>query len=263
MPRPNYFIGIRLNSPGFYTVMATIQSLLVQKYPALSRCLVSLEKLHLTCFVMTLSSTEEIQSACDVFDSSRSFIANKISALTSKELSFSKIDVFPSKVIFTSPDEGDAMVALREIVLHLKQKFLEHPLLSRGMDSHSHSEWTPHVTIAKTSADKRNGRKLKIGQQHAAYFSIDRAEVLDQLARERVPLSVIDLLSMQGEAADKYYLSVRCINLLDGYEERSLDHPPPVERDSFGQDDAEQLLSSSVGVGDGYKTARNAESNKT
>ena len=215
MSRPNYFIGIRLNSPGFDAVMASIQSLLVQKYPSLSKCLVPLEKLHLTCFVMNLASQEEIQSACCIFDASRGFIAERMSKLASKSLSFSRVDVFPTKVIFTSPDDCETMDALKEITLYLKQTFKEHSLFS---DDDNQIDWTPHVTIAKTSADRRNGRKLKIQQGHADYFSIEQPDVLHRLASEMVPLSVIELLSMERMATDKYYLSIHTIDLLDAME---------------------------------------------
>jgi 2'-5' RNA ligase len=218
MSRPNYFIGIRLNSPGFYAAMAAMQSLLVQKYPSLSRCLVPLEKLHLTCFVMNLASQEEIQSARSIFDASRGFIAEKMSKLASKSLSFSRVDVFPTKVIFTSPDECETMDALREITLHLKHTFQQHSLWSDV----NHIDWTPHVTIAKTSADRRNGRKLKIQQSHSDYFSIEQPGVLHQLASEMVPLSVIELLSMERMASDKYYLSIHTIDLLDSMEDDSV-----------------------------------------
>lgn len=219
MSRPNYFIGIRLNSPAFYSVMASIQSLLVHKYPSLSKCLVPLEKLHLTCFVMNLASQEEIQSACSVFDASRCFIAEKMSKVSSKSLSFSRVEVFPTKVIFTSPDNCETMDTLKEIRLYLKQTFQEHSLWSDGSN---HIDWTPHVTIAKTSADRRNGHKLKIQQGHSDYFSIEQPGVLHQLASEMVPLSVIELLSMEGMASDKYYRSIHTIDLLDAMKDNSV-----------------------------------------
>jgi len=164
---------------------------------------------------MNLASQEELQAACSIFDASRGLIVEKMSQIACKSLSFSKVEVFPSKVIFTSPDNSQTMDVLREITLYLKQIFQDNSLLS---NNDNFIEWIPHVTIAKTSADRRNGRKLKITQVHSDYFNIEQAGVLNRLASERVPLSVIEILSMEGMASDKYYVSIRTINLLDTME---------------------------------------------
>ena len=67
-----------------------------------------------------------------------------------------------------------------------------------------YQQWLPHATIAKTSADQKNGRRIKFHQEH---ITSCETEFLDM----EINLNRLDLLEMAKVDADGYYKSVATI----------------------------------------------------
>ena len=66
-------------------------------------------------------------------------------------------------------------------------------------------QWLPHATIAKTSADQKNGRQIKFYQEHITNCE---TEFLDM----EINLNRLDLLEMaKVDSSDGYYKSVATI----------------------------------------------------
>jgi hypothetical protein len=191
----------------------------------------NINKLHLTSFVLTLQSSEQIQAASDCLHAFQPTLQELLSA-SSKELEFRDIGNFSTKVLYTSPVPGECLRQLGQVVGALEARFRDAGLLSTAVEP---KEWVPHCTILKTSYDRRNGRNLKIKpdayqdcEQWFRYrngkIPVTSADGSTQAMREDdfngdtctkeaqregivVPLSTIDLLSMQEVQSDGYYRS--------------------------------------------------------
>lgn len=202
--RPNYFVGIRLQCPLFAESIENIQNDLKQRCPDLTKCCVSLSKLHLTCFVMQLDSTS-VNLAKDVFLSLASDIQQDIRC-HERQLSFKNVGRFKTNVLYAEPLPDNTILALNRLTQLISNAFIEHELLGND-ERYKLVEWKPHVTIAKTSADRKRGRYLKIRDTDC--------EGLDRHFNDmiRCPLSTIDLLSMTEIDEDGYYKSVASISL--------------------------------------------------
>jgi hypothetical protein len=198
----------------------------------------NISKLHLTCFVLALPSPEQIQAASDCLRAFQPTMQELLST-SSKELTFRAVGNFTTKVLYTSPVPGVCLQLLDQAVSSLEASFRDAGLLSAAVEQ---KEWVPHCTILKTSYDRKNGRNLKIKPD--AYEGCERwfrypngvipsdiavttvlADAADgaKIALEGndaagassdapqegvvVPLTTIDLLSMQEVQSDGYYRS--------------------------------------------------------
>jgi hypothetical protein len=193
---PNYFIGIRLSCPIFKELVINMQKDISTKFPQFKKCLTSPHKLHLTCFVLELSSAGDVDAATECFLACKSYIHNMLAALAIEHgasfrppgLLFNKISTFNSKVLFLSPQATSnpkggnveqlpqplqhtlTLDLLTDITAHLTQQFEGALLIPSENKKESRSKvaktskdtitssWKPHCTIAKTSADRRHGR---------------------------------------------------------------------------------------------------------
>ena len=236
MSRPNFFVGIRIQSESLAAAVKKIQDHVLQQDSSLNKCRMNTDKLHLTCFVATLHSEEEKNLACLILQSFQNDLGNMCNS-ASWELSFREIHNFTTKVLYCAPEASETLELLREIKEILETRFRDSGI--NGLPpAASKDAWTPHCTILKTSYDRRNGRKLKISpelysdcekmlhQTHTIALpsapdsngALDSNSLIDSTTRMvdfaeesvrgvTVPLTTIDLLSMREVQADGYYRS--------------------------------------------------------
>ena len=199
MSRPNYFLGIKLNTLEFQAKVSSIQAGILERNPALRKCFTQAKKLHITHFVMTLQE-DQVEKAANVLSDCQPLI-DELFCECVLELRFNSFGSFRKNVLFTHPEQSPTLDALQILTQRLQEKFREHNLLLE-----TNNDWKPHVTIAKTSADRRHGRKLKIRAED--YDGLH--EILDNID---VPLTTVDLLSMQEIDESGYYKSFASVEL--------------------------------------------------
>jgi hypothetical protein len=210
---PNYFIGIRLNCPIFQKYIEAIQDEIKNSSPHLSKCMTSSRKLHLTSFVLELRDPDFLQQAVNCFESCASAVKAIADRISEKALQFNSLNRFTSNVLFVAPMEDACLLCLKEISIAIATAFSEIALIPQDCLDRM-SLWQPHATIAKTSADRsKAGKKLKI--LASDYESCDSIAVFSKELPVVVPLSTIDLLSMQHMDKDGYYSSLASISLVD------------------------------------------------
>jgi hypothetical protein len=207
---PNFFFGVRLLSPPFYDRISAIQSEIVSNAPQLRKCLTSPKKLHLTCFVLELPCNEDVQAAIDSFQNCETAILGTLRdvAPPNRILRFNSLSAFGKNVLFAAPIEDNVVHALQEVT-----SILSNCLMERGLyqEKSPVKKWTPHATIAKTSADRKNGRKLSILKKD---YESCRNKFDDGDNLVAVQLTTLDLLSMTEMDADGYYKSYAQISLI-------------------------------------------------
>jgi hypothetical protein len=163
----------------------------------------------------------------------------EILSASTKELTFCDIGNFTTKVLYTSPTPGECLTLLGQATEELETHFRDAGLLSAAVGQ---KEWVPHCTILKTSYDRKNGRNLKIKpdayEDCERFFRYPNGVVPTDSAGSTqpvdltvvpgaacltphssggagdahpggiaVPLTTIDLLSMQEVQSDGYYRS--------------------------------------------------------
>lgn len=199
MSQPNFFLGIKLNTLEFQEKVSSIQAAILERNPALRKCLTPTKKLHITHFILTLQE-DNVEKAAKVLNECQPLI-DELFCECLFELRFRSFGSFRKNVLFTHPEQSPTLDTLRILTQRLKEKFVEHNLLLEASD-----DWKPHVTIAKTSADRKNGRKLKIKAED--YDGLQ--DILDNIG---VPLTTVDLLSMQEMDESGYYKSYASVEL--------------------------------------------------
>jgi 2'-5' RNA ligase len=201
--RPNYFIGFKLTHPEFVHVIKDVQAAMLSTHPHLGKCITSADKLHITSVVMGLKNTDELSAAISCFKDCQPRILEAIGSLGPFHINFGKISSFGSKVLFLEPLSDESSTIMRVIHRLFEESFLNHePKLSIDRKGEL-DEWIPHATIMKTSADKRNGRRLSIPKDD---FLINEDRI-----QMSVPVVSIDLLSMTEKDASGYYKSYASI----------------------------------------------------
>ena len=191
--RPNFFVALRLTSKPLIDSVSKIQSGLVSREPKLSASIVKPSKLHLTFFVMHIVSREHIEKATLLVNNCQSAVDEFFPDYPST-ISFRNFGNFGKKVLFLSVENGPTLDKLEQLGKYMYDKFLE-----AGLVPSVGYEFVPHVTIAKTSADKKN-KKLSILPSHFAGLE-------SELDGNPVVLECIDLLAMTQQDEDGYYKS--------------------------------------------------------
>jgi hypothetical protein len=149
---------------------------------------------------MSLNLKEDIINAINCFESCKQKIFEIISSQQSiLHVEFNKFSTFNHKVLYLEPNETHSIYILNQIQSCIEDEF-NRPKWKLGhcLDTRRNSAWIPHLTIAKTSADRKNGRNLSI---KSVYY--DGLE--EKLNGVKVPVVSVDLLSMREMDGDGYY----------------------------------------------------------
>jgi hypothetical protein len=232
--RPNFFLGIRLTKPFFQQLVTDFQQNILLRSPHLKKALVSVQKLHLTCFVFHLSSEEEIQRARECLLNSQPQLSEMISSFSQRinetfssavspssssspdsplVLTFDSMNQFGSNVLFFSPLNDPTLHLVHDLNSYLSQQFQEIGLFTDPQEIKRVHNWQPHLTIMKTSRQSSHQKK-KIQIKKEDYENC--TNVFDGGEVTRVEINQIDLLSMsEPSEADGYYKSYGTI-LLQG-----------------------------------------------
>ena len=221
--RPNFFVGIRLACPLFADAIVSIQNHVIRNAPHLQKCRMDPQKLHLTCFVLALTNSEQIQKAAQCLLEFQDELSSMLAVIENKYVSFNSMGNFSTKVLYAEPVQDEVMATLAAITVQLEARFIACDLIQHypGVGR----PWCPHATILKTSYDRKNGNKLKIrppdyaGMDRYLQLSEERSCSVDAMDLDPIPvkdirvqLTTIDLLSMQEIQSDGYYRSYAHIN---------------------------------------------------
>lgn len=210
MKRPNYFVALRLNDClELVDKVSTIQQTMIQRAPQLTRCMTSSKKIHITFCVMELKDSNEVDKAKTCLNQCQGKIKELISnAPASCKLTFDDLGSFNGKVLFASPQHNPSLQLVESIrnIIYNEFRSSENGLSDCVTVD---EKFVPHVTIAKTSADRKNGRNLKIQK--------NLFEDLSSYVKEfECPISQIDLLSMtEIEPTSGYYRSLASFSFVD------------------------------------------------
>lgn len=204
---PTHFVAFRLQSDAFAAKVVELQQALVHeaRAPHLRKCLTSARKLHFTCFVMALIKPLDVEMAINCFHSLRDDvweIAHRDNY--PKQVVFEKLSTFGKSVLYLEATDCPALDMLREIDQLSKARFAELPMLHG--ESRLQTPWTPHATVAKTSADRKNGRRLRITTE-------DFDGLHSIIQNEPATVTSLDLLSMTEVDVDGYYRRCASIDL--------------------------------------------------
>jgi 2'-5' RNA ligase len=160
MSRPNFFVGFRLRSPELVNAVIEIQNTVINRAPNLIKCRMDVAKLHLTCFVLQLQSKDQIDAAASCLASCQSEFDKLFNSKSRCMVLVKSIGIFDgSKVLYAAPTNDDTMRCLAELTSYIENQFINHGIIYPERLGH---KWTPHITILKTSYDRKNGRSLKI-----------------------------------------------------------------------------------------------------
>ena len=203
LTRPNYFVGVKLNVD--CSLVRDVQKSIVevnleqQMTLDISKCMTPVEKMHFTAFVLTLSTEEEVLAAGEALADCQQCI-NAPATIT-----LGDIELIGKQVLYISPKQDAGFDALRATFHRIFQSFQRRNLLQQlpvgSMDPDAWIEkWLPHATIAKTSADRKNGRKIKFHRELTA----NCRSAFDGL---QISLERIDLLEMTKMDDEGYYKS--------------------------------------------------------
>ena len=208
--RPNFFLGLKLSHcPIYRGFVCELQKNFANEFPHLSRCMVPPEKIHLTMFVLSLEQYQ-ISSAVDCLLSCQEEVDNIL--FSKKEIDFtnirfSRVGRFGERVLFHAPAEDAAFGKVREVFSAVQGRFITAGLMNSG--EKDILKWDPHCTIAKTSADKKYGKKRKLTGRNVQYIEdYIRIQCPQFINGVNVSLSTIDLLEMtKVDISTGYYKS--------------------------------------------------------
>lgn len=203
---PNYFLGLRLTCPIFQDHVNTIQKNILVKAPHLKKCLTSIKKLHLTCFVFHIPPNDfaTLQLAQNCLANCQPKISEMIASyLSNLHVTFDSIGNFGTSVLYISPQNNDILQVIREINYYLADEFHRVGLFTDPKEMSRVNNWNPHLTIAKTSADRRNAKKLSIKKENYENCT----DLFNDGKTLLVEFDRIDLLSMAEQSEDGYYKS--------------------------------------------------------
>jgi hypothetical protein len=219
--RPNFFLGLRLTDPFFQQHVSNFQQNILLKSPNLKKSMVSVKKLHLTCFVFHLSSQDEIQAARECFVNCQPHISEMISSFaqtlietspphppeSTLALTFDSMNQFGSSVLFFSPQNNLVLQLIRQINSYLSDQFQLSGLFTDPQEIQRVHNWQPHLTILKTS---RQSTKSKIKKEDYENCT----DLFHSGSVIRVEMNQIDLLAMSEQSdVDGYYKSYGTIVL--------------------------------------------------
>lgn len=202
MLKPNFFVALRLSGTSLRDTVEAMQASILSVKPDLSRCMTSSKKMHFTLFVLYLKDDDAIESAKGCLSELRPIIDSFFSARHKFELSC--LQLFGKNVVYLCPQKSDSTAALEELAYTVRDSFIRNGIIP-VVESDSKSSTFKvvlHATIAKTSADRKNGRKLRIERDDIAVAETFISDLC--LLPEN---GSMDLLKMNEMADDGYYKS--------------------------------------------------------
>ena len=129
---------------------------------------------------------------------------------TPTSITLGKTQRIGNKVIYVAPKIEDAgfqrLESILRIIFERFTPFFDDQEKNKMCLSPDkwYQQWLPHATIAKTSADQKNGRRIKFHHEHIASCE---TEFLDM----EINLDRLDLLEMTKVDVEGYYKSVATI----------------------------------------------------
>lgn len=200
---PNCFVGYRLDSAEFRLSASRLQSEASRRHPAVARALTPVAKLHITGFVMRLSSQEQVDAAVAAV---RGAQARLLLGPGGCALTMEGVDTFGDRVLFMQPAMSESLAALEA----LNRELLARCLLSEALQDAAVGlrlvrldAWHPHVTLAKVRGAYQTKDRRELG--------LDAESMRELSAQARgleAPVLSVDLLSMEHADETGYYMSL-------------------------------------------------------
>eukprot|EP01122_Echinamoeba_exundans_P003956 TRINITY_DN1399_c0_g1_i3.p1 TRINITY_DN1399_c0_g1~~TRINITY_DN1399_c0_g1_i3.p1 ORF type:complete len:328 (-),score=41.06 TRINITY_DN1399_c0_g1_i3:1436-2419(-) len=121
---PNFFLGVRIQSPPLLTRLQEIQEHFCKQDPTINKCLIPASKFHITLFVLYLETNEQITIANRILEESRDLIA-EFHRETNAEILLTGIGQFGgNSVIYSGLPEHNSTTKFQDLVSRLYHRFL-------------------------------------------------------------------------------------------------------------------------------------------
>lgn len=190
--RFNYFICVRICSSALRRAVARIQDHILGAEPRLAVAAEPLRKLHVTVLMVTLDTPVAVQRAIDVLQAAAPEVARLLPPTT--ELSFTGIDTFRDRVLYSAPAEPEAS-ALRALHDELKAR-----LRAVGIEAGDARRYTPHMTVMKLSRAERLPEEIERDGIDRALYAPLRSGVVGTSH-----LDGVHLCTAKSEVDDGFY----------------------------------------------------------
>ena len=215
--RPNMFLSFRLASTELTEALQIIQHCMSERKAGVESYFTSPAKAHLTAFVFSIDSEEEIERVRDCLRACANDVAHICSEpdLEAEQgLRFTAVDCFSrGRVIFARPSGSGAMKRLRSLYACIKARFNTAGICQE--DTKDVEEWEPHLTIAKITFPQKRHR-ADASKQRTNLKRIEKevyAGLDSHLSRIRVMLTALELCQMGGVGVDGYYPVLESIDI--------------------------------------------------
>ena len=209
LPRPNYFLSVRINSDLLKRRVRHILDLSVLSGGSdIPKCIVPVRDLHLTLFVFHLSTEEEIDNAREMLASTEKDI-NNIIGINGLALTFENVSSFRKDVIYVDIVQDDHYFRFVQMANFLYSKFFSAGLIqakngktAKGNNNAPKLNLKPHVTLLKTSKARfKRGEKRRKISLAVPELAVGRYFGTSQM--NRVELSAMQIKDKEGYYACK------------------------------------------------------------
>ncbi|KAJ1457890.1 RNA ligase/cyclic nucleotide phosphodiesterase [Pelagophyceae sp. CCMP2097] len=180
--RPTHFFAVRVAGAGIREAVVAAQEALVSSDPALLKCLVDANKIHVTLAVLTLDDAAQVDRAVSAGRAAAVQTAPFVADLP-------RLETFGSGVLFARVVEEETQRGALEALAGRVRAELH----IQGFDE-SQADFKPHATVAKTSTWRR-------GRSAAKQPKLRAPEASGGLGR--VVFDELELLRMAG--GGEYY----------------------------------------------------------
>ncbi|CEM36637.1 unnamed protein product [Vitrella brassicaformis CCMP3155] len=233
--RLTHFVGVRVDSHEIQTHAESLQDYVVGEHPHLDGCRIPLQRLHISLLVCGLESQDLVERATDALQEVHALLQqgdNGLGLARPFELTVPGLGSFGRRVLYGCVDDAasERLAALHRLMGKVFVRrgipFVGHQAFQR--DSDCPAPFTPHLTILKTSQGVRRLRKLRSDERRPLRQQLEKLgipSVDEDKWRQQAGLASagavlgcqsvhsIELLSMQGQAADGYYPRVHSLKL--------------------------------------------------
>ena len=212
--RPNYFLSLRISHHSeAVKAIELVQESVVKYNTTLKGALVDPISAHLTLLVMTLETEDEVQHAVNTLEAMK-----RLPVLQTKlSLTLKGLSSFRNQVLYLDVHADDHRQKVEHLATTCMQVFQSAGLVDEK--SGNHSNFTPHVTVAKLS--KLRQRKQKGARKIGPGAYEDHIDI----KVDGVEINEIQLCRMNGPKADDgFYYAAGSVRLGDENEQCSFSY---------------------------------------
>ncbi|KAB7499010.1 A-kinase anchor protein 7 isoform gamma, partial [Armadillidium nasatum] len=210
---PNYFVAVQVSNPEIHKAVLNVQKTMLSSNEKISGSLINVSTLHITLFVLHISTEDQLHVACSALD----HCAAKLSKNLSEDplcLKFSRVSHFSNKVVFAQLIEDNDYKRFLATTEQIREQFLD-----MGVLLTDDRFFNPHLTIAKLSKLAKTNQNIHIRKIEPETYASERSKYFGEQY-----VTGLQLLSMNKPKDEKgYYYSEREA-LFDFVPRESTDH---------------------------------------